>query len=185
MTRVGDHASEQSEGFPLLQSTHTEPTKKNRKTAGLFGGSCVKTIRNVMQPSTCEYSYTSENKGITNYSVMGWLWAFGQPQNMLIFIYCTKKSTLWEVKVHWLMELQQRCSCNMGTWWGMFGGFSEWDEYHTSHDKMVCHVVIQVGLIPGYDSKLGKKETDCRTAGDSGFVKECTNAYKFCPFNNY
>ena len=73
MTRVGDYAFKQSEGFPLLQSTHTELTKRNRKTAGLFCGSCTKTIRNVMQPSACGYSYTSENKGITNYTVMGWL----------------------------------------------------------------------------------------------------------------
>ena len=37
-----------------------------------------------------------------------------------------------------------------------------------SHFTIVCHVFIQVGLIPEWKSKLRKKETDCRMAGDPG-----------------
>ena len=44
-------------------------------------------------------------------------------------------------------------------------------------------MVIQVGRIPGYDSKMGKNKTDLRTAGDSVFMREY-NACKFWPFNN-
>ena len=97
MTTVEDcdmPAFKQSEGFPLLFSTHTKLTKMNTNTPVLFCGSHTKTIRYVMQPSTCGCLHMFENEGITFHSVKGWVCAFGQPQNMLIFMYCNKKSTL-------------------------------------------------------------------------------------------